>query len=168
MWPAATNHKKTPVEETKPMKPLWVNKSCLAALLFALLAATAGTCCAAPAPPPPMTIKIFNNSCTLAAGPAKCKSGEAPYNIYPVISMGEGPVDQWLQAAFLVTAADLPNKPYPRAHVFRLYFNPEGDGIPPGGSITVSLPFYTQLAATVNPKTADQQGNRVKNCVTKG
>ena len=45
-----------------------------------------------------------------------------------------------------------------RRNQFRLYLNPMGNGIPPGGSLTLTLPFYSQLVPTnqVNPTKPDQ------------
>ncbi len=137
------------------MKPLWVDKSTpatiFAALLFVLFLGHAGDCAAQPVPT--MTIKIFNNSCQPA-----CQAGEQPYNIYPVLTMGQGPVDSWLQAALSVPKSTLNDNPYPRGRSFRLYFNPTGDGIPPGGHVKITLPLYTQLVPTanINPKSPDQ------------
>jgi hypothetical protein len=96
-----------------------------------------------------MTIKIFNNS---------------GYNIYPVLSTGTSiPEDPFLQAALQVPSDPAVRKanPYPKLNQFRLYINPTGDGIPPGGSITLELPFYTQLVATdkVDPTLSDQYIN---------
>ena len=93
---------------------------------------------------PTMTIEIYNNSDT--------------YNIYPVLSTGGHSVDAWMQAAFQVPQAKLADYPYATPHTFRFYLNPTGVGIAPHGSITVSLPLYTQLVPSdqVNPKLNDQ------------
>jgi hypothetical protein len=81
---------------------------------------------------PTMTIEIHNNSDS--------------YNIYPVLSTGgHGTVDTWMQAAFHVPHSELADNPYPTPNTFRLYLNPTGVGIAPHGSITVTLPLYTQL-----------------------
>jgi hypothetical protein len=92
---------------------------------------------------PTMTIVIYNNS--------------KNHSIYPVLSTGgHSPVDLWLQAAFKIPKSQLANNPYPSPDTFRLYFNPTGAGIPPGGNVTITLPLYTQLVANVNPKAPDQ------------
>ncbi len=93
---------------------------------------------------PSMTIELHNDSDT--------------YSIYPVLSTGGHIVDAWLQAAFNVPKTKLADNPYPTPHTFRFYINPTGTGIPPHGSVTVTLPLYTQLvpAGQVNPKMADQ------------
>ena len=94
---------------------------------------------------PTMTIVIYNNS--------------KNHSIYPVLSTGRhDAVDTWLQAAFKIPKSQLADNPYPIRHAFRLYFNPKGAGIPPGGNVTITLPLYTQLVANanVNPKKPDQ------------
>src|SRR5438477_6257115 len=93
---------------------------------------------------PIMTIEIHNNS--------------DRYSIYPVLSTGGHLIDAWMQAAFNVPKSQLADNPYPTPDTFRLYFNPTGTGIPPHGSITVTLPLYTQLVPSdqVNPKLPDQ------------
>lgn len=95
-----------------------------------------------------MTIKIFND--------------DPDHYIYPVLTTGKGPVDIWLQAFFKIPANQTAEHPYKRELVYRIYVNPPsgepplGGGIAPGQSVTLTLPLYTQLAATVNPKEADQ------------
>lgn len=94
---------------------------------------------------PTMTIEIHNSS--------------DRYSIYPVLTTGaHAPIDTWLQAAFRIPKSQLDNYPYPNPKTFRLYFNPTGTGIPPNGSITVTLPLYTQLVPSdqVNPKLPGQ------------
>ena len=132
------------------MKTLWVDKSTpatgFAAFLFALILGYAGNaaaqtpCMPSPSCVPTMTIKIYNNSPT--------------YNIYPVLSSGTAVPDLFLQAALMVPKAQLGANPFPKLNQFRLYINPTGDGIPPNGNVTITLPFYTQLIPTaqVQPK----------------
>jgi hypothetical protein len=94
---------------------------------------------------PTMTIEIYNSS--------------DRYSIYPVLSTGgHFPIDTWMQAAFKVPKSQLADNPYPTPNTFRLYFNPTGAGIPPHGSISVTLPLYTQLVPSdqVNPTLPDQ------------
>jgi hypothetical protein len=123
------------------MKALWGDQSTpatgLAALLFALILGYAGNAAAqgVPVPPgPPMTIKIYNNS--------------DKFNIYPVLSSGTAVPDLYLQAALMIPKAQLGANPFPKRNQFRLYINPTGDGIPPNGNVTITLPFYTQLVPT--------------------
>jgi len=93
---------------------------------------------------PVMTVKIFNNS--------------PDYNIYPVLSTGTADVDKWLQAAQKIPKAKLAANPFPKRNEFRLYLAPTGDGIPPGGSLELTLPLLSQLVPTdkIDPKKTDQ------------
>lgn len=93
---------------------------------------------------PTMTIKIYNNS--------------PNFNIYPVLTTGTSSSSLWLQAWFKVPKAQMGNNPYPKLNNFRIYINPTGNGIPPGKSVTVTLPLLTQLvpASRVDPKKTDQ------------
>src|SRR4029077_4441229 len=94
---------------------------------------------------PTMTIVIYNNS--------------ERHSIYPVLSTGAHLHDKWLQAAFKIPKSQLADNPYPTPDTFRLYFNPTGAGIPPGGTVTIKLPLYTQLEENVDPKAPDQYIN---------
>lgn len=93
---------------------------------------------------PTMTVKIYNNS--------------PDYNIYPVLTTGTALKNLWLQAWFKVPKAQLGNNPYPKLTNFRIYVNPTGTGIPPGGSVTLTLPLLTQLVANaqIDPTKPDQ------------
>ncbi len=100
-----------------------------------------------------MTIKIYNNS---------------NRSLYPVFETGPGPVDQWMQAFFQLSATQTEDAchAFPRAFAYRLYVDPEGAGIPPNGSVTITLPLFTQLVPTIDPTQHDQfidwwQGGRV-------
>ncbi|MGH7071668.1 MAG: hypothetical protein ACREFO_16885, partial [Acetobacteraceae bacterium] len=101
-----------------------------------------------------MTVVVINNSCKVGA----CPANQKPYDIYPVLSTGTSTPDKYMQAVLGVRSNQVDQFPYPKTNQFRLYINPTGSGIPPGGSITLSLPFYTQLVPThqVNPKEPDQ------------
>jgi hypothetical protein len=74
----------------------------------------------------PKTVAIHNNS-------------DSP--IYPVLTIGPKPVDEWLQGCFRTTA-----KAYPSTDVYKLYVN-EGKGIPKNASVEITLPLYSELAA---------------------
>ena len=74
----------------------------------------------------PKTVAIHNNS-------------DSP--IYPVLTIGPKPVDEWLQGCFRSTA-----KTYPSTGVYKLYVN-EGKGIPKNTSVEITLPLYSELAA---------------------
>jgi hypothetical protein len=124
-----------------------------AALLAALgAAADISPAIAQPLPQaiPEMQIRIFNN--------------DPKYNVYPVLTTGTSTSNLWLQAWFKVTKAQARDaaaqgKPfYPKTDNFRLYINPTGSGIPPKSSVTLTLPFITQLVPTsqVDPRKDDQ------------
>jgi hypothetical protein len=89
---------------------------------------------------PSMTIEIHNNS--------------SRYSLYPVLSTGAHVVDTWMQAILNVPRSEVGDKPFPTPDTFRLYLNPTGVGIPPNGSVTLTLPLYTQLVPTaqINPR----------------
>ncbi|WP_222946875.1 hypothetical protein [Caballeronia sp. EK] len=73
----------------------------------------------------PKTVTIYNNA-----------SGST---IYPVLSTSKNAVNEWIQGC--LRSAD----PYPTKYVYKLYVN-EGRGIPPGSSVTITLPLYSRLA----------------------
>ena len=95
---------------------------------------------------PNMTVVIYNNS----------KSD----NIYPVLFAGAPSVtDTWIQACFQLADVQLKDNPYPRATQYRMYINccANGEnGIPPGGSATITLPLYSPLVGSINPKQSGQ------------
>lgn len=136
--------------------PKWAAAAALAhklpaaALAYAALLLALGTTAAVAQPIPQMQIRIFNN--------------DPRYNIYPVLTTGTSTSNLWLQAWFKVTkararqAAAAGRPFYPKTDNFRLYIAPTGTGIPPKGSVTLTLPFITQLvpAAQVDPKKDDQ------------
>ena len=74
----------------------------------------------------PKTVAIHNNSDS---------------SIYPVLSIGPKPVNEWLQGCFRTT-----EKAYPSTDVYKLYVN-EGKGIPKNSSVEITLPLYSELAA---------------------
>jgi hypothetical protein len=84
-----------------------------------------------------MTIQIFNNTTV--------------WNLYPVVSASPQAVDKWMQACFDVTNGDVDSKTYHSTGTYRYYVNPRGKGIPPGGSLTVTLPLYTQIVRSPDP-----------------
>ena len=128
------------------------NKWTLTALIaFAVLLFVAKDAAAAPncnngQAPPNMTIQIYNNSTT--------------DNIYPVLFAGaKSATDTWLQACFQLTEAQLRSNPFPRAMQYRMYINCCGsgeNGIPPSGSVTITLPLYSPLVESINPKVSGQ------------
>ena len=81
--------------------------------------------------------------------PAACTKVVTFYNngptaIYPVIQAGIQNPDPWLRALF----HDISNS-YAETHYSRVYINPV-HGIPPGGSVSVTVPWYTRLNASAN------------------
>ena len=136
-------------------KPRTANNWTLTALMaFAFL--VFGGRNAAAAPPqsvnctngqtPNMTVQIFNNSTT--------------DNIYPVLFAGApSATDTWIQACFQLTDDQLKGNPYPRATQYRMYINccASGEnGIPPGGSVTITLPLYSPLVGSIKPELSGQ------------
>ncbi len=122
-------------------------KTCAAFLiLLGLGVGCVGSANAQVPSPPLMTIKIFND--------------DPDHYIFPVLTTGQGAVDIWLQAIFKVPQAQEPNNPYPRTKSFRIYItNTAGTtpvGIAPGQNVSITIPLYTQLAATVDPKQPNQ------------
>lgn len=95
-------------------------------------------------PPTPMMIKIFNDN-------------DGQY-IFPVLTMGHTADDIWLRAIFKTPAANNAKCLYPRNKSFRIYINPT-KGIPPGGSVILSLPLYTQMVPIVSPNALNQYIN---------
>ncbi len=84
-------------------------------------------------------------------------TSKTPSNIYPVLTTGTSSSSLWLQAWLKVPKGEMGNKPYPKLNNFRIYINPTGKGIPPGGSVTITLPLLTQLFPPIGrPKETDQ------------
>ena len=71
----------------------------------------------------PKTITIRNNS-----------EGQ----IYPVLATSTNAVNEWVQGCQRTT------KPFPTDAVYKLYVN-DGQGIPPGSEVTITLPLYSEL-----------------------
>jgi hypothetical protein len=91
---------------------------------------------------PVQTIKIFNDS--------------VAQQIYVELEVGKPNPDLWIQDICNVPDAQKDKLyPYPTTLTNRFYINGL-TGIPPGGSVTITLPLYTQLAATVVPTSNDQ------------
>lgn len=83
-----------------------------------------------------MTITILNNS---------------DRAIYPILSTGAPALDFWLQGAFKVPASQQGTRTYQEINTYRIYVNPNTGGIPIGGSVTLTVPLWTQL----DPKSPD-------------
>jgi len=123
----------------------------LAGLLALSFLVFGGSASAADSTIPTMTIQIFNTP----------SSGS---NIYPVISAGAASAfDSWMQAFFQLTNDQVSsgNYPYPRAGISRFYINccaAGENGIPPGGSVTVTLPLFSPLVANIDPTSQTPPG----------
>lgn len=87
----------------------------------------------------PKTISIHNNS-------------DKP--IYPVLTIGAKPVDQWLQGCMRT------NEPYTDLNDYKLFVN-EASGLPPHASVTLTLPLYSELAAPEQGHITWWNGGRV-------
>ena len=121
------------------------------ATFFLLLASLAGTANAQIVPPPTCpskdcskVITFYNNNPT-ASG----------VRIFPVIQAGIQNPDPWLQALFNDNT-----KTYAETHYSRAYINPV-NGIPPGGHVSVTVPWYSKLANDVDQYADWYNGCRV-------
>jgi hypothetical protein len=89
---------------------------------------------------PLQTIKIFNDTTEY---------------IFTELEVGLNNPDQWIQMACNITQTQANTFTYATTLTNRFYIN--GDkGIAPGGSVVITLPLYTQLAATVDPTKPNQ------------
>ena len=95
---------------------------------------------------PTKTITFHNNS--------------SDHTLYPVIQApiqsGDGVRDLWLQAQFQV--GNVATQVFNTTLLYRIFVNREA-GVPPNSSVTVTLPFYTQLlpATAANLGTVNDQ-----------
>ncbi len=96
----------------------------------------------APAPPT-KTVTITNNS---------------DQTLFPVIQApiqhGLDVHDLWLQAQLGVKEADYLSRPFQTTKLYRIWINHDKGGVAPHQSVTITLPFYTQL----QPSTPDNLG----------
>src|SRR5574337_121044 len=110
-----------------------------AAILAAGSSARAQTCPTG-ASVPQQTIKIYNDS---------------NQYIFAELEVGTNGPDQWIQMACNITQTQAKTFTYAETFNNRFYIN--GDkGIPPNGSVVITLPLYTQLAASVDPTQPNQ------------
>jgi hypothetical protein len=136
------------VQRTKEETMKWGNRqtsavglvSCSAlAILAAASAAKAQTCPTGTAVPH-QTIKIFNDTNEY---------------IFAEFEVGLNNPDLWIQMACGITQTQAKTFTYATTVTNRFYIN--GDkGIAPGGSVVITLPLYTQLAASVDATKANQ------------
>src|SRR5262249_46243391 len=132
----------THVETEMAMRTLGLGIACCLAMTT-----MSGTARAQLAPTPPTkTITIHNNS------------DDA---LYPVIEapirLGADVRDLWMQAQLGAKEADFKNRPFQTTKLYRIWINHDQGGVPAHGSVTITLPFYTQL----KPWTADNSGQVV-------
>ena len=100
-----------------------------------LILLLAGVAAAGAQPVPTKTITFYNNS--------------SDHTLYPVIQApiqnGANVRDLWLQAQFQV--GDVTRQIFNTTLLYRIFVNRAG-GVPPNSSVTLTLPFYTQLLPT--------------------
>jgi hypothetical protein len=88
---------------------------------------------------PCMTIKIFNDD----------PNGNY---IFPVLTTGQGGLkaDVWLQAFFMVPNSQIGTITYRKQKSYRIYVSSSNipQGIPPGKTVWITVPLYTQLVAS--------------------
>src|SRR5271155_5629323 len=121
----------------KPRSALRIVGFCAVAIFGAGHPAKAQNC---PAQPPTQTLMIFNDS---------------DQYIFPELETGNGTPDVWIQAICQVPDSQTGTLKYGRDKTFRFYVNPQG-GIAPGQSVSITIPLFTQLGATVDPTQTDQ------------
>src|SRR5579871_2040612 len=136
------------------VRPVSRWRSVIAPALLATLSLGYAGGLAAAATVPTMTVVIINNSCKAGA----CPAGQTAKNIYPVLSMGPSDKDLYMRAIMNVPQNNTTSL-FPLKGQMRFYINPMGNGIPPGGKVTVTLPFYTQLVANPDPTKPNQYAN---------
>jgi hypothetical protein len=121
----------------KPRSAPWVAGFCLVAIFAAICSAKAQNC---PEQPPTQTLKIFNDS---------------DQYIFPELETGQGAPDVWMQAICKVPNSKTGTLTYGRNTTFRFYVNPQA-GIAPGQSVSITIPLFTQLVATVDATQMNQ------------
>ena len=84
-------------------------------------------------------VKIYNNT---------------PKKIYAIIEIGKHkPLDEWMQGYFQST--NVKRDTFESTNVYRVYVNPN-KGIKPGASVTIDVPFWSQLAQNPQPAKPNQ------------
>ena len=127
------------IERNKRMLAGGVATCGVLAILAGSAPAKAQTCPTGTAVPR-QTIKIFNDTNEW---------------IFTELEVGLNPVDQWIQAICNITQTQAKTFSYATNITNRFYINGE-DGIAPGGNVVITLPLYTQLAASVDPTKPNQ------------
>ncbi len=124
------------VEGTQALRALAV--ACSAAVWLGSGSSAAAQSC--PAAAPTQTIKIYNDS---------------PVYLFPEIEVGLGTPDVWMQAECKVPNSQIGVLTYGQDKTFRFYVNPL-TGIAPNASVSITVPLFTQLVATVDPTKPNQ------------
>lgn len=107
-------------------------------LFLAFAGAAAAQADPVPTPVPEKKIVIYNDT-------------DQKVRIYPVIEAGRniGNADLWMQAEIGISSSETYARQFPRKLNYRAYINlpKKGDlgGILPGQSVTITVPFFTQL-----------------------
>jgi hypothetical protein len=85
------------------------------------------------------SVKIYNNT---------------PKKIYAIIEIGKHiPLDEWMQGYFQTT--NVKKDTFESTSVYRVYVNPN-KGIKPGASVTIDVPFWSQLVSSPKPSQPNQ------------
>jgi hypothetical protein len=125
----------------KQMSAMVLAGGSVLAILAANSPARAQTCPTGTAVPS-QTIMIFNDTTEY---------------IFAELEVGMPNPDLWIQMACNITQTQANHGfSYGTTLTNRFYINGAQDGIPPGGSRVITLPLYTQLAASVDPTKPNQ------------
>ena len=160
---------KTPLLKSNLIKPSIVRMGCSAFLVLAAAVLTAASLLA------PSTSAAADPTYLMSTGPGGCDSpgprtvpvkivnikNNSGVPIYVVLETAKQDLldengrqhDRWLQAQFLPTKGT-----YASTYLYRAYVNPQ-NGIPDGKSVSVTVPFYTQLVTKPCSNKPDQYIN---------
>ena len=122
----------------------------VALLLTLALAACGGSGSGETAPPPkppgggnptankPIVCKDYDKNDVLVHAKTITIRNNSEGQIYPVLATSTNAVNEWVQGCLRTTEA------LPTESVYKLYVN-DGQGIPPGSEVTITLPLYSEL-----------------------
>ncbi|MGB3071090.1 MAG: hypothetical protein WBC18_21225 [Ottowia sp.] len=133
-----------------PSGTAWRHLPAATLLLTFVLAACGGGSDSGPegaAPPPgsgvtankPIVCKGYDGKDMLVKAKTITIRNNSEDQIYPVLATSSNKVNQWMQACLRTTEA------FPTDAVYKLYVN-DGQGIPPGSEVTITLPLYSDLS----------------------
>ena len=131
------NHR---LERDKSIRNPTLLAACSAAAILAAGCPAKAQMCPAGTDVPHQTIKIFNDSLQY---------------VFAELEVGTNDPDQWIQMACMITQTQAKTYHYKETLNNRFYIN-GNQGIAPGASVVITLPLYTQLAASVDPTKANQ------------